>query len=159
MTTLIVSPPVGLEVYQATRRLLAGMLGHAQQLQASIAANSILSSLPLNLLNDCIGVANFATTVGSNAALITSILALYSADQQAAGSQQTPAQCGVLLNSMFTATTSLAAAIQEDYPQGAGNFLEGNTFGTGGVINLSTFTASQFPNTATALTAWLATVS
>jgi hypothetical protein len=159
MTALIVSPPVGLSTYTNTRALLVVMLGHAQQLQAAITANSILSSLPLNLLNDCVNVANFATQVGSNAALIASILNLYSADQQAAGSQQTPAQCGVLLNAMFVATTALASAIQTDYPKDAGNFLEGNTFGAGGVIVLSTFTASQFSNTAVALPAWLATVS
>ena len=157
MTALIVSPPVGLGVYQSTRALLVVMLGHAQQMQAAITGNSVLASLPLNLLNDCTNVAGFATQVSGNAALIASILALYSADQQASGSQQTPAQCGVILNAMFTATTALAAAIAEDFPVDAGGYLQYQKLVSGAVV-LSTFTASQFPNTATALTAWLATV-
>jgi hypothetical protein len=153
LTAIVVSPPLGLQVYQATRTTLTVMLTHAQAVQAAITANSILSSVVLNLLNDCVSIANFATQVESNAALEAAVLAFWAQDQET-----TTAAVGVSLNAMFVATTALAAAIQNDYPKDSGGFLQDRTFGASGVVNIATFQASQFPTTPAAITAWLATV-
>ena len=154
MATIVVSPPVGMSVYQSTRGALSAMLGHAQQLQTAITANSITPSLVLNLLNDCVNIANFATLVEANPNLEAAVVAFWASDQQT-----TTTIVSNLLGVMFGATTTLNTDIQADYPKDAQGHLLDHSFGSGGVITQPTFTASQFPTTATALTAWLATVS
>ena len=154
MATLQISPPLGMSTYQATRGLMNVMLGHAQQLQAAITGNAILPSLVLNLLNDAVNVAGFATLVEGNVNLEAAVVAFWAQDQNT-----TTTIVSNLLGAMFAATTTLNTDIQTDYPKDAQGHLLDRSFGTGGVITQPTFLASQFPNTATALTAWLATVS
>jgi hypothetical protein len=156
MTTVAVSPPVGLSIYTQTRGAMQAFLGHGQQMQTALAANSILSSLAQNLLNDTVNIINFAAQVESDPALEASVLALWAADQPTA---TTSAQMGTLLGVMFTATTNLNSALQADMPKDSDGNLLIYTFGTNGALIPIAFVASQFPNTATALTAWLATVS
>jgi voltage-gated potassium channel Kch len=151
---LPVSTPNASMSYDSMRSYTSVLMGHAQQFQAAIAANSILSSLVVNTLSDAVGVLALVATISTNPTLNAAVLAFY-ANETGDTTDTTAAN----VTASAAALQALVTAILAEYPKDAQGHLLDRAFGTGGVITLVTFTASQFPTTATALTAWLATVS
>lgn len=141
--------------YAQIQNSLLVLLGHAQQLQAAIAANSISPNLVLNTLANIVSVNNLSTTIQANNALLTGVEQLYASNYGV-----TTGVAASALGTMMTALIALGAAIKTDFPKAAdGTHLACQTLDASANVQTDTFTAAQLPTTATALTAWLATVS
>ena len=153
--TLPVTGLTASTAYASLRNTAAVLYSHATQLQASLAANSVLPSLALNLLRDCTSTLTQIAAIEANAPILTSVLALYASD-----TGDTTDTTATKINASATALQALVAAILADFPKAAdGVHLSYETFGAGGVVAMDTFTAAQFPTTPNALSNWVATVS
>ena len=141
--------------YASLRNTVGVLLGHATQLQSSLAANSVLPSLVLNLLNDCSNTLAQIAAIEANAPILSAVLALYASD-----TGDTIDTTSTKINASAVALAALAVAIVADFPKAQdGKHLSYETFGANNMATMDTLTAAQFPTTPAALTGWIATVS
>ena len=152
------SPPmiVTLTDGQTAYNQLVGALRNAQTITATmqqqITANAVVAQTVLNVLAAC---ANTIQVMLAQTGETLTLMQTYYAAQTGAS------QAGLTASGTATYQALLAviAAIKADFPQ-SGGFLQDQQFNASGgvIVSPATYPASQFPTTATALTAWLATI-
>lgn len=152
---LPVSNPGASTFYHSLRNTVAVLLGHAKQLQGAIAANSMLPSLVLNLLNDATSTLTQIAEIDADPAILAAVLTMYATDT---GDSADTTDANIKASA--AALQTLIGAIMVDFPKAAdGTHLAYETFSATGVVTMDTFAAAQFPTTPNALSAWIATVS
>ncbi len=152
---LPVSNPGASTFYHSLRNTVAVLLGHAKQLQAAIAANSVLPSLVLNLLSDGTNTLAQIATIKADPAVLASVLTMYATD-----TGDSTDTTSMNIDASAAALQTLIGAIVADFPKAAdGTHLAYETFSASGIVTMDTLTAARFPTTPTALAAWIATVS
>lgn len=106
----------------------------------------------LTVANYCVALKQTVTAYQANTALWNAVVS-YAGSATPGGTTLTD------LTNAYNAASSLLNALAGEYPHNANGFLLDRTYSVSTGLSWATLTAAQMPNTMTAITAYLATLS
>jgi hypothetical protein len=138
--------------YQGMRVGTSNLMSSAANLAAQITAGTIDPLVVISVFSQAIAILQQLAVIQGNPAIEAAVTLLY---QQQVGDATLAVATEIAASA--AALQALVAAIQKDFPVAADGTHQ-TLSATAGVQNAS-FTGAQFPTTAPAISAWLATVS
>lgn len=124
----------------------------ALQLQVQIAAGTVQTAFALD-------VANTATAIVTEVAQVRATPGLADYSRAQFGITDPTADIGAMLNATLTALYGIGAAIRAEYPKDGSGYLLDRKFQADGQVAWIDLPAASFPATASAITAFLATLT
>lgn len=151
-TPMAVTLTDGQTAYNAIVSALRALQAVTIIMQAQIGANAVVGATVLNVLAACTNV--IAVMLAQTGETLTLMQAYY-----ASQTGQSLAGLTASGTATYQAVQAVITAIKAEFPQ-AGGFIQYQQITAAGAVIVSpaTYPATQFPTTATALTAWLATI-
>jgi len=154
MATLPVSTLTIDKVWETVANQSTNLKSYIQQVQTAAAAGNVGSDLILRMLAAAVGYVALAKAIQANGAQTTALVAYVQGQPGASG-----LSVGSLLLATVTAAQTLVTALTGEFPKDGSGHLLDRTFDANGNVVPITLAPTGFPNTAAAMTAYVATVS